>query len=92
MSPTDAHALEQHATRARELYRRLISPTVEAENEDRLVAFDTVSEDFEIGDDLIEMSRRLRDRHPDAEIFGFRVGGGGRAVDRFRGPRRQVLP
>jgi hypothetical protein len=88
----DARALEQIGQQGRELYRRLISPAVEAQHADRLIAFDLVSEDFEIGDDLIDMCRRLRARHPDAEIFGLRIGGGGRPVDRFLGPRRQVLP
>jgi hypothetical protein len=81
--PTDAPALEQHAKQARELYRRLISPEMEAANLDRLVSFDTDSEDFEIGDDLIEVVHRLRARRPTARVFSFRVGGGGGPVDRF---------
>ena len=88
---TDGPGSEQ-LKQMRELYRRVISLVADAENEDRLVAIDTASEDFEIGDDLIVICHRLRARHPDAQIFGFRIGGGGRAVDRFLGPRRQVLP
>jgi len=81
--PTDAVALEQHSKRARELYQRLITPEMEAANHDRLVAFDTDSEDFEIGDDLIDVVHRLKARRPHARVFGFRVGGGGGPVDRF---------
>jgi hypothetical protein len=73
----------ERLAQARQLYRRLISPSLEASNLDRLVAIDERSEDFEIGDDLVDLSRRLRSRHPDARVVGFRVGGGGGPVDRI---------
>jgi hypothetical protein len=85
-----SRTVDPELEQAREHYRRLISPEVEAANLDRLVAFDTESEDLEIGDDLIEMVHRLKARRPNANIIGFRVGGGGRAVDRFGSPRSEV--
>lgn len=84
MSAADQWSKSQRAEAA---YRRLIGPEVEAENDDRLVAIDLVSDDFEIGDDLIEIANRLKARRPSADIFAFRVGDGGRAVDRFGSPR-----
>lgn len=69
--------------RARDIYRRRISPQVEAENDDRYVVIDIDSEDFEIGDDFVEVVHRLKSRHPAAQAFGLRVGDGGRPVDRF---------
>jgi hypothetical protein len=72
---------------ALEVYRRQIDPKVEAENEDRFVAFNLETEEFEIGDDVIETVQRLKRRHPTDRPFVFRVGGGGSAVDRFGSPR-----
>lgn len=88
MSPArTVDARDDLLNRAREVYRRRIDPKVEAENDDRFVVFDLDSEDFEIGDDPIEIVARLKSRHPATRPFGFRVGDGGRAVDRFGSPR-----
>ena len=81
-SPTGPR-IDPRLQEAREFYKKLISPEVEAANLDRLVVIDTESEDFEIGDDLIELSRRMKSRRPSARIVGFRVGEGGGPVDRF---------
>jgi len=93
MTPRESQLVfDELGKKAREVYRRRIDSKLEADNEDRFVVFDLDSEDFEIGDDLIDIVGRLKARHPETRPFGFRIGGGGRAVDRFRGPRRQVLP
>jgi hypothetical protein len=76
--------LEEQRRRAKEIYRRRIDAETEAKNDNRLVAIDTKSEDLEIGDDLIEICHRMKARHPEARLFTFRVGDGGRAVDSFR--------
>jgi hypothetical protein len=73
--------------RAREVYRRLLSPQAERENYDKLIAFDAQSDDFEIGEDDIEIVRRLRARRPNSMPFVMRVGDGGRPVDRFGSAR-----
>jgi hypothetical protein len=73
----------QTRERAKEIYRRRISPQMEAENDNRYVVIDVDSEDLEIGDDFIEVVHRLRSRRPAARAFGLRVGNGGRPVDRF---------
>jgi hypothetical protein len=59
-----------------EIYNRRIRPKVEAANMGRLVAIDVNTEDFEIGDEVMDISRRLLDRKPDAEIATLRIGGG----------------
>jgi hypothetical protein len=76
---------------ARERYRRLISPDLEEKNLGRLVSLDTDSDEFEIGDDLVEMAHRLKARRPNARVFSFRIGGGGGPVDRFGSPRRVLF-
>jgi hypothetical protein len=86
MAPVESHDTDR-VRQAREVYRRLIDPKVEADNEDRFVVFDEATDDFEIGDDLIEIARRLMGRRPNARPFAFRIGGGGRAVDRFHSLR-----
>lgn len=75
--------------RAKEVYRRIIDPKTEAENDDRIVIFDLKSEDYEIGDDqdFVQIVLALKARRPDAEVTGFRIGDGGRAIDRFGSPR-----
>lgn len=92
MPPRDYQTLEEHARKAKELYRRVISPEMETANLDRLVALDTESGDFEIGDNLIDIVHRLRARRPDAFPFSFRIGGWGRAADRLGSPRREFRP
>lgn len=79
--------ISERVLKGREIYRRLIDAKVETENYDRLVVFDEETEDFEIGDDLIEICHRLKARQPNTRTFGFRIGGGGRAIDRFGSPR-----
>jgi len=74
---------EPLSQRARDVYRCRISPQVEVENDDRYVVVDVDSEDFENGDDFVEVLHRLKSRHPAAQAFGLRAGGGGRPVDRL---------
>ena len=66
MSPTDAHALEQHAARARELYRRVISPTVEAENED-LDQDQVQDQDQDVNEDLNQSTSESEDEQDEGD-------------------------
>ena len=68
MSPSE------HVDRAREVYRSLIGSELERANRGRFVALDIESRDFEIGDDRLEVSKRLRDRHPNAIMSVLRIG------------------
>lgn len=82
-------AADEFQARAKEVYRRIIDPKTEVENDDRIVLFDLKSEDYEIGDDqdFVQMVLALKARRPDAEITGFRIGDSGRAIDRFGSAR-----
>lgn len=62
--------------KGKEIYDRLIRPTMEAANVGRLVAIDVDSEDFEIGDSSSELTWQLLARRPDAWVAVIRIGGG----------------
>jgi hypothetical protein len=74
---------DEQMLKAREIYKRVVVPTLQDENREKIVAIDVDSEDFEIGGDLIEICRILRSRRPNATVCGFRLGGG--AIDRIGG-------
>jgi len=80
---------DEFHVRAKAVYRRLIDRKTEEENNDQIIVFDLNSEDFEVGDDrdFVQMVLALKARRPDAEVTGFRIGDGGRAIDRFGSPR-----
>jgi hypothetical protein len=67
--------------RGQPIYDRLIRPKLEAEHRGRLVGIDVESEQYEIGDDTLEVCDRLRSRRPNALIALIRIGGG--PVDRI---------
>ena len=80
---TNSADIDEQMHRAREIYNRIVVPTLLEENDEKIVAIDVDSEDFEIGEDLIQICRSLRSRRPNASVCGFRLGGG--AIDRFGG-------
>jgi len=82
---TDARTNEARIKQAREIYARKVVPNLEVEDNELVVVIDIHSEDYEIGEDLIEICRCLKDRRPQGDLCGFRLGGG--AIDRT-GPRR----
>jgi hypothetical protein len=58
-----------------ELYERQIRPKVEIEeNIGKIISIDIETGDYEIGDDPIVTARRLFAKHPDAAIYGARIG------------------
>ena len=44
------------------------------ENIGKIVSIDVVSGDYEIAEDLLIAGRRLQLRHPDAQMYGKRIG------------------
>jgi hypothetical protein len=73
-----------------EIYETQLRPQVETEeNIGRLISIDIDTGDYEIGDDLIPTVRKLRDRHPEAQVWTERIGydavyAVGGAVERIR--------
>lgn len=44
------------------------------ENIGRLVSIDVETGDYEVADDLLVSGKRLQERHPDALLYGVRIG------------------
>ena len=59
----------------KELYEKNIRVQVEtSENIGKIISINVETGDYEIGDDLIEPSLRLRARQADAALWGERIG------------------
>ncbi len=57
------------------IYQTRLRATLETgENIGRLVSIDVETGDYEIGDDLLVSGKNLRERHPDALLYGVRIG------------------
>jgi hypothetical protein len=57
------------------IYQTRLRATLETgENIGRLVSIDVETGDYEIGDDLLVSGKKLRKRHPDALLYGVRIG------------------
>jgi hypothetical protein len=66
---------EEISSIGRELYERQIRPQVETEeNIGKIVSIDIETGDYEIDSDLLKAANRLRARHPDAALWGERIG------------------
>ncbi|WP_395141137.1 hypothetical protein [Armatimonas sp.] len=44
------------------------------ENIGRLVSIDVETGDYEVGDDLLASGKRIHERHPNALLYGVRIG------------------
>ena len=65
---------EETARLGDEIYERDIRSQVEGSCHGRIVAIDVDSGDYAIGDMAVTAAERLRERRPDADIWGVRVG------------------
>ncbi|KYC38646.1 hypothetical protein WA1_36330 [Scytonema hofmannii PCC 7110] len=66
---------QEIARRGKELYQRSIRTKVETEeNIGKIISINVETGDYEIGDDLVETSLRLRAKQPDAALWGERIG------------------
>ena len=68
------YSAEEVAQRGQEIYERDIRPQVEGDNFGKVVAIDVRTGAYELGDDAISTTSRLRLQHPEAEIWLVRVG------------------
>jgi hypothetical protein len=68
-------SLEEVARRANAFYETSIRETVEtAENIGKMVIIDIESGDYEIGENDIQAVHTLKQKNPNARLFGIRVG------------------
>jgi hypothetical protein len=77
------YSREEFARRGTEIYERDIRPKVEADNYGKVVAIDIETGEYAIGDTILEAAHSIRDRKPDAQLWGVRVGH--RAMHRLGG-------
>jgi hypothetical protein len=66
---------EEIGRRGQEIYDQTLRPLVETgENIGKIISIDIETGDYEIDDDLIKAGDRLLARHPDAALYGVRIG------------------
>jgi methanogenic corrinoid protein MtbC1 len=66
---------QEIARRGKELYERSIRAKVETEkNIGKIVSINVETGDYEIGENLVETSLRLRAKQADAALWGERIG------------------
>jgi hypothetical protein len=65
---------ERIARLGKERYKSLRTQVEVADNIGKLIAIDVETGDYEIGEDLLAISHRLKFRHPDAEMWAERIG------------------
>lgn len=75
------YSKEEFAQRGDLIYQTQIRPQVEADNQGKIVAIDIETGAFEIANDTMTATRRLRERLPDSQTWVVRIGS--RAVHRF---------
>ena len=68
------YSSEEFSRRAKQIYDRVVAPILRPEDDNKFVAIDIQSGEYEIaGDDFIA-TERLLTRHSDAQIWLARVG------------------
>lgn len=73
--PHPRFSSDEIARRGQELYDGSLRAKVETEeNIGKIISIDIETGDYEIDDDLILTGRRLQAKHPDAAIYGRRIG------------------
>jgi hypothetical protein len=65
---------KEYARRGKEVFERCVRPTLRSEDENRFIAIDIETDDFEIDEDDFAASERLLIRRPDAQIWMERAG------------------
>ncbi len=68
------YTMEDVARRGEEFYERSVRAHVEPENTGRFLALDVQSGDYELADEALAASQRLRERRPGAVAYLVRVG------------------
>lgn len=73
MSNICTHDIEI-AQRGKAHYQSLRVRIEVPDNIGKIIAIDIETGDYEIGDDLLEVSLKLKSRHPNAEMWAERIG------------------
>ncbi len=65
---------EEIARRGDEIYERNIRAQIEAQYHGKIVAIDVDTAAYVVDDNAIDAARRLRAKHPEAEVWLVRIG------------------
>jgi hypothetical protein len=79
------YTTDEIVRRGEEIYERSVRAEVEPENDGRFLALDVQSGDYELADEALLATARLRERRPKAVPYLLRVGRP--AAFRLGGPR-----
>ena len=90
MQPTQTQqSVEEAAKRGKALYAQTIRALVETEeNIGKMVIINVETGDYEVDPSGLDSAKRLRERHPDARLYGIRIGY--RAADAIGGAMERV--
>ena len=72
--PAKDYTIDEVCDRGEQIYEEQIKPLVEPQENGKFIVIDIESGDYEIDEEQIEASQRLRERRPDCVGFGARVG------------------
>ncbi|MGH3089653.1 MAG: hypothetical protein ACRDSJ_20395 [Rubrobacteraceae bacterium] len=72
--PHPEHTTEEIVRRGEDIYERALRERVEPEHDGRFLAVDILSGDYEIANEALAATARLRERRPDAAPYLVRVG------------------
>jgi hypothetical protein len=72
--PYPGYTTEEVACQGRERYEHEIRQKVEPGNRGKFLVLDIVTGDYEIADDDLTASDRVIAKHPDAILYGVRIG------------------
>ena len=72
--PFEDYTKEEIVARGKEIYREQIQSLVEPQEKGKFVVIDIESGDYEIDQEHMTATRRLRERHPDSVRYLGRIG------------------
>lgn len=86
---TPKYSIDEVCDRGERIYAEQIKPLVEPQENGKFIVIDIESGDYELADDGMDASRRLRERRPQSVRFGakvgypaaFNLGWGGESID-----------
>jgi hypothetical protein len=68
------YSKEEIVRRGEELYQQGIRQKVEPGNKGKILVIDIETGEYEIDSDHLAANRRARAKHPDAALYGLRIG------------------
>ena len=71
---TEKYTTDEVCDRGRRIYEERIKPVVEPEQNGKFIIIDIESGDYEIDEEELEASARLRERRPDSVRFLAKIG------------------